>query len=36
MKRLREKLKLQSETDLKGRGSVATRASAKEILVLLL
>ena len=30
MKRLREKRKLQSETDLKGRGSVATRASAKE------
>lgn len=30
MKRLCEKRKLQSETDLKGRGSVATRASAKE------
>ena len=30
MKRLREKRKLQSETDLKGRGSVATHASAKE------
>lgn len=30
MKRLREKRKLQSETDLKDCGSVATSASAKE------